>query len=41
MPLFSVVVSAIGIVAVTMILLVGGSYLAYRIKKKSTYQRYY
>ena len=41
MPLFSVVVSAIVIVAVTMFLLVGGSYLAYRIKKRSTYQRFY
>lgn len=41
MPLFSVVVSAIVIVAVTMFLLVGVSYLAYRIKRKSTYQRNY
>ena len=41
MPLFSVVVSAIAIVAGAMFLLIGGSYLAYRIKRKSTYQRYY
>ena len=42
MPLFSLLISAVAIVAGTLFLIVGCSYLAYRLKRKSPYtQRYF
>ncbi len=39
MPLFSLIISAIAIVMGTLFLIIGCSYVAYRLKRKSTYSQ--